>query len=177
MKFFDIFSLAITVSECLSLVLSCTNLFLSFLSPSHLFATPHPRVTPCPNLSKQNRTGRSSLTDQNTLFSDFSPFTRGWPWGGIARAPRALQRTQHQPDRPGCAETQFQVERHRTVDRNNEGQQDTYITEEKQKWHQNVVVRFRQQAPVDEFTLTCYAIFKIASPKIRTTWIWKREMS
>ncbi|KAG7237837.1 hypothetical protein INR49_031731 [Caranx melampygus] len=26
---------------------------------------------------KQNRAGRFSLTDQNTLFSDFSPFTRG----------------------------------------------------------------------------------------------------
>lgn len=67
-----------TYKLCLSFLLTCTNLFLSFLSPSHLLSPPlHPRVTPCPNSSMQNRAGGSSLADQNALFSEFSPFTRG----------------------------------------------------------------------------------------------------
>lgn len=69
-----------------------------------------PSVTPGPNSSMQNRAGRSSLADQNTLFSEFSPFTRGWTWGSIVRAPpsssSAETGTQHRPDEPSCAASQ-----------------------------------------------------------------------
>lgn len=85
------------------LFLGCTNPFLSFLSPAHLFFPLYPRVTPFPNSSMQNRAGRSSLADQNALFSEFSPFTRGEREAASLGPPSPAEtRTQQQPE--GCME-------------------------------------------------------------------------
>lgn len=51
---------------------------LPLLFYSYMFlSSPLPSITPGPKSSMQNSAGRSSLTDQNTLFSEFSPFTQG----------------------------------------------------------------------------------------------------
>lgn len=94
------------------------NLFSHLSLPLTYSPSPHPRVTPCPNSSMQNRAGRSCLSDQNALFSEFSPFTRGEREAASPGPPRpAVTRTQHQPDKRACTVSQ----RHREVHRDKTG--------------------------------------------------------
>lgn len=75
---------------------------MSVISPripfSHLFFSLYPCVTPFPNSSKQNGARRSSPVDQNTLFSEFSPFTLGEREATLRPPSPAETRTQHLPD-------------------------------------------------------------------------------
>lgn len=68
-----------------------------FSSPLFFFSTltnsqTHPLASLRPNPSMQNGAGRSSPADQNALFSEFSPFTRGEREAAPATPPPCLPR-------------------------------------------------------------------------------------
>lgn len=98
----------VSVSPPVCLPPSRSSLFLTY---SLLIALScHPR---CPNSSTQSGAGRSRLTDQNALFSEFSPFTHGEREAATLGGPRPCgpePRTQHRPDEPGCVESHGMLE-------------------------------------------------------------------
>jgi len=54
----------------------------------------------------QNRAGRSSPADQNALFSEFSPFTRGEREAASLGSPPLTHTHTHTPDPPEAREDQ-----------------------------------------------------------------------